>query len=257
MNTRKIAAILISGTMTALSAGMTPALADDAKPGENWQGPYGGLALGGAYSAANPDSSIVLPSYFSAGDDTQLNPILQRDIDGWDVTGALLAGYDWQFGNITYGLEGDLSLMDFSESENTSGIYDTNGENFTTSTTVETNFAFSLRPKIGYVQDKFQIYAALGPSISRFKTTHRFTDTTAPAKDIRFSDTKTAFGISSSIGAGYLLNDGWVVRGDYVFSYYPDILDGSSNVDAATPDDIKYDSAFQSHNIRFALIKRF
>lgn len=255
MNTRRMAAALMLGTMTAIISGITPAFAEDAQSTQNWQGLYGGLALGGAYSAANPDTHTILSPYFVAGDDTQLDPLLQRKIDGWDVTGSLLAGYDWQTGNITYGLEGDVSVMDFSETENFSGNYNTNANAFNSSTTIETNFSLSLRPKIGYVQDRVQLYASLGPSISRFKTTHRFSD--AGPNNMTFTDTKTAIGVSSAIGAGYMLDGGWVLRGDYVFSYYPNITDGSDNLDNANTDDFKYGSDFQSHNIRIGLIKRF
>ena len=224
----------------------------------NWQGMYGGFALGGAYSAAMPDSRVRVNDYFvddnTGSDPGQLNPLLNQDIEDLDVTAAALFGYDFQSGNIVYGFEGDFGLMSFSETEAINGIYNTNANAFSSELKVESDFSFSLRPKIGYAVDNYLFHASFGPSISRFKTTHKFRDN---AESLSFSDTKTVLGLSSSIGAGYQLDDGWVLRGDYLFSYYPGIVDGSGYLNTGSNPDFDYDADFMSHNIRFALIKRF
>tara|TARA_R110000796_G_scaffold245103_1_gene368959 strand:+ start:10074 stop:10841 length:768 start_codon:yes stop_codon:yes gene_type:complete len=224
----------------------------------NWQGLYGGLALGGSYSAVKPDSRALESDYFTTNggnsDSAQLNPLLNQNIENLDVTGAALFGYDFQSGNVVYGFEGDLSLMSFSETETFSGTYNTNAEQFNSELKVESDFSLSLRPKIGYAVDNYLLYASFGPSLSRFKTTHKFSDN---AESLTFSDTKTVLGLSSSIGAGYQLDSDWVLRGEYLFSYYPGIVNGSGYLNAGSNADFDYDADFMSHNIRFALIKRF
>lgn len=224
----------------------------------SWTGFYGGLALGGAYSAVSPDIQAIESGYFltngSGSDSGQLNPLLNQDIEDIDVTGAALFGYDVQSGNMVYGFEGDLSFMPFSETEAISGIYATNSNPFNSELKVESDFSFSLRPKIGYAVDNYLFHASLGPSVSRFKTTHKFSDN---SESLTFSDTKTVLGLSSSIGAGYQLEDGWVLRGDYLFSYYPGIVNGSGYLDTGNNADFDYDADFMSHNVRFALIKHF
>ncbi|WP_417414297.1 outer membrane protein [Hoeflea sp.] len=262
MHFGKFEALLLSGA-AAVALFVSPAMADDtATSGADWQGFYLGLALGGAHSAAKPDTGVVYNGYFftdaSGSDREQVNPVLQRRLDGLDVTGSVLAGYDFQSGNITYGLEGDLTFMGFSQTESFGPAnYDNNpSATFTTSTTVESDFLLSLRPKLGYVTGPFQFYISAGPSVSRFKMTHEYSDT-ASGKSITFSDSKTALGVSSSVGVGYMLSDGWVLRSDYVFSYYPDIAGGSSELNGDGKTDFTYGSDFQSHNLRLALIKRF
>ncbi|MFH1804748.1 MAG: outer membrane beta-barrel protein [Pseudomonadota bacterium] len=240
--------------------------ASNAGAGEtaDWQGLYGGLAIGGAYSAAKPDTNVLYTGYFTDNatdsDREQLTPILNKTIEGFDATGSALFGYDYQDRNVIYGIEGDLTFMPFSESENHGPTaYDTSPANtFTSQTTVETDFSFSIRPKIGYAAGDWQIYLAAGPSISRFKTTHKFTDTFGTGTNHTFTDTKTAFGVSSSIGAGYLIGNGWSLRGDYVLTYFPSIVNGDRDIGQGGPaPDFSYDGDFQSHNLRFALIKRF
>jgi outer membrane immunogenic protein len=258
----RVEALLLSGIGAAVLS-VSPAMAEDAATNTDWQGFYLGLALGGADSAAKPDTGVVYNGYFvdagSASDRNQLNPILQRRISGQDVTGSVLAGYDFQSGNITYGLEGDLTFMGFSETQSAGPInYDTQpAETLTTRTTVESDFLLSLRPKLGYVSGPFQFYVSAGPSVSRFKMNHQYSDTWGGGNSVTFSDSKTAYGISSSIGVGYMVSDGWVLRSDYVFSYYPDIASGSSDLNGDGNDDFSYGSAFKSHNLRLALIKRF
>ncbi|WP_430470480.1 outer membrane protein [Thalassospira lucentensis] len=239
-------------------------LATDASAETNWSGFYGGLALGGAYSAAKPDNGVIYSGYFTddggASDREQLTPILNETIEGFDVTGSALFGYDYQDRNVIYGIEGDLTFMPFSESENHGRTtYDTSPANsFTSRTSVESDFSFSIRPKIGYATGGWQIYFAAGPSISRFKTTHEFTDTFGTGTNHTFTDTKTAFGVSSSIGAGFSFGNDWTLRGDYVFTYFPQIVNSDANIGQGGPaPDLSYDGDFQSHNIRFAVIKRF
>lgn len=240
------------------------AAASHAAADTNWSGLYGGLALGGAYSAAKPNTDVLHTGYFtsngSGSDREQLKPLLDDTIDGFDVSSSALLGYDYQDRNIVYGIEGDLTFMPFSETESHGPlVYDTNaGSRFSTQTTVETDFSFSIRPKIGYATGDWQVYFAAGPSISRFKTTHKFNDNFSGGTDHTFTDTKTAFGVSSSIGAGYMLGDGWALRGDYVMTYFPQIVNGDADIGrGGSAADFSYDADFQSHNVRFALIKRF
>lgn len=259
----KVPVSLCAGGLAVAIAGPVAAADNAAVTGHDWQGFYGGLALGGAYSEALPDTEVLYTGYFNdnvnGSDAAQVNPILQRKIGGRDFTGSALLGYDFQSGHIIYGIEADLTLMDFSESEGQGRTaYDTVPVLFfTTDTTVETNFLFNLRPKIGYATGNLQYYVSVGPSVSRIKTTTRFTDDNGGGNRLTFTDTKTAFGVSSSVGAGYHMGDGWSLRGDCVFSYFPNSTHGTAEFDNDTRPDFRFDGHFRSHNIRLALIKQF
>lgn len=233
-----------------------------AEENENWQGFYGGLALGGAYGEAEPENDVISSGYFldngpGASDPAQVGPTINDELDAADITASALFGYDHQAGNMIYGIEGDLTWASFSESSQAGPIeYDTApGESFTARTSIESDFIFAIRPKLGYAMGDFQVYLSAGPSVSRFKTEHRFSDTLTGSQTV--SDSKTAFGVSSSIGAAYALGNDWALRGDYVFNYFSGITDGSSDFNGDGNTDFSYDADFQSHNIRLALIKRF
>lgn len=226
----------------------------------DWQGIYVGLALGGAYSSSGPNTSVLQTGYFDAVDSAQIEPILRRDVGGWDLTGAALFGYDRRIDkNLVLGVEADVTGMGFSETRRQGGTaYVTVPTSaFETETTVSTDFLISLRPKVGYATGDYLFYASAGPSLARIKTTLRFSDNHLGGHTVSDTATKTAFGMSTGVGLGYSLGDGWVARGDYVLTYFPDAIDGTPEFSGDGNADFKRSGDFQSHNLRFALIKYF
>lgn len=247
-------ALLLGTTLCA------PAWAQDVS---DWRGIYMGVGVGGAYSAAQPDTRVLINGYFTdplpTSDTAQVNPILQRVIDGWDVTGSAIVGYNFQRGHFVYGVEADLTLMNFQESRSAGPIvYDTSPTNtFRTKTTVNSNYTVSLRPSVGYVTGKFLLAVSAGPAVSTFKTTFDYNDTFGGGNSLRYEDTSTRLGFSASAGVGYQISDGWSVRGDYVLNYFPNIASGNPNLAGDGRSDFDIGSDFQSHNLRLAILKSF
>ncbi len=252
--------LVVAGMIGGMISG-TAAYAGDAATSQKWQGLYGGFAIGGVYGTSSPDTTVSDGSYFDTANIDKLNSTFQEDIEGTALSGSGLLGYDVQDGNLVYGIEADLTGMNYSETENSGAvIYPSNSTiSFDVSTKVESKFAFSIRPKIGYSFGDTMVHVAAGPTVSRFKYKFSFLDSTGASAAASFSDEKTAFGVSSTIGVSHQIGDGWSLRGDYVFTYYPDIVDGSHLLSAPAPrtDVFTHDADFQSHNIRIGLIKRF
>ncbi|MEZ8603658.1 outer membrane protein [Vibrio splendidus] len=228
-----------------------------------WEGFYTGVALGVANNKASSTSALDYSGgYFfdsgSSSDSGQINPLLQKDLDGTDFTGSLILGFDFRENNLIYGIEADFTLSQFSETNSVkSVVYDTAPTHtFDMNQTIETDYQISLRPKIGYVTDQFQVYLSVGPSIAKFKTNNSYEDSLR-AGYTEYSDNETVIGISTSIGAAYMLSDNWAVRGDYVYSNFSDITKGDLDVDSDGDSDIKYSSDFESHNFRLAIVKYF
>lgn len=231
------------------------AYADDHGSGHGWQGFYGGAAIGGVYGQSSPDTTVSDGTYFNTANIDLLNDTFQRDVDGFAASASGLLGYNFQDGNLVYGVEADLTAMNYSETENSGAVrYNTVANDFFVRTKVENKFSFSIRPRIGYSFGDTMVHVAAGPSISRFKYDFNFSDTLGANGS--FSNEKTVFGVSSNIGVSHMIGNGWSLRGDYVFNYYPDIVDGRNQLSAG--DDVfSQDADFQSHNIRVGLIKRF
>ncbi|EAQ67561.1 putative outer-membrane immunogenic protein precursor [Marinomonas sp. MED121] len=230
----------------------------------NWEGLYTGIAIGISSSTASPSTEVEYSGYFNdnsnGSDRDQLDPILQREIEGDTTSGSLLLGYHFQKGKFVYGLEADLTFAEFSESESEGPTdYDTTAgaSNFTTVTEIKTDYMFSLRPKVGYVKDNFLMHISAGPVISEFTTTHSYTDTHGSGASLSFEDKDSSVGLSANIGIDYLISNGLSIRADYTYLHFSDILDGSGDVNSDGSDDITYGSDFTSQNIRLALTKQF
>ncbi|WP_417454192.1 outer membrane protein [Kiloniella sp.] len=234
------------------------AFAGDLKQPHSWEGLHVGFSIGGAYGNADSNYDVIDEgAYFVPGDPEQLGGLFNRKIDGQSLTGAFIAGYDFQRDNITYGIETDLTVMDFSETEGVRDVaYDTQpGTLFNQQNKIESKFMLSLRPKVGYAMGKALFHFSAGPSIGKFKYSSQFSDGNGATTS--FSDSKIALGLSSGLGVNYMVGDGWSLRGDYLFSYFPDIVDGKSALSNDAQNGFKYDADFQSHNLRFGLTKRF
>lgn len=259
MNARKFAVfgavVVLGGAISSVGA-----YASDSATSQTWQGPYGGFALGGVYGKSSPSTTVTDGTYFQTGNISKLNDTLQNSIEGAALSGSLLLGYNFQRGNVVYGVDADLTAMNFSESERNGpvGYPVTANNNFNVYTRVENKFALSIRPKIGYSFGDTMVHFAAGPTIGRFKYEWTFSDDANPAQ-ASFSDNKNALGISSSIGVDHQIGGGWSLRGDYIFTYYPDIVDGSNRLSspAGHTDRFTHDADFQSHSLRVGLIKHF
>lgn len=227
--------------------------------GENWNGLYGGFAIGGFYGKASPDTTVSDGTYFNTQNISTLNSTFQEEISDKTLSGSALLGYDVQNGNLVYGIEVDLTGMNYSEkhSRNVNYVFPA-ANSFSVSTEIESNFALSIRPKIGYSFGDTMVHLAVGPTLSRFKYRFNFFDDATPSA-ASFSDKKTELGYSANLGVNHQLGDGWLLRGDYVYTYYPDIVDGSNLLSrpAAETDVFSHDANFHSHNIRIGLFKRF
>lgn len=245
-----------------LALGSTLTLADEIRV-KDWTGLYTGIAIGATSNSASPDTQVEYSGYFTdvaaSSDRAQLDPILQNEIEGDGVSASLLAGYHFQTGSVVYGLEADLTFIDYSESESDGPTaYDTlSTASFTTTTKVEANYMISLRPKIGYVKDTFLMHLSAGPVISEFTTTHDYTDTYGIGNSLKFEDKEKSVGLSVNIGIDYRIASDLSLRADYTHMQFSKILDGNSDVNRDGNSDITYDSDLTSNNFRLALIKQF
>ncbi|RVU34030.1 porin family protein [Hwanghaeella grinnelliae] len=249
----------------AMALTFTPKAHAGSGPDTGWQGLYGGFTVGGVYGASRPDSEAELSPYFNSQFDLDdLRPSLQSAIDRTSFSGSGLFGYDFQDGALVYGIEADATVMNYSETSNASGSFVAAAVpvRFAIRTTIENNYSFSIRPKIGYVIGNWMVHAAAGPSVGHFKYDFSYDDDNSGGGPSDFTDSTIAFGVSSNLGVSYNLDNGWILRGDYVSSYYPEIINERQSFARSVGGtvfgaSIKHEAAFDSHNLRIGLIKRF
>jgi outer membrane immunogenic protein len=113
--------------------------------------------------------------------------------NGYAFGGALYTGYNWQSGNIVYGVEGDAGYSGTNNTRN--GITakdDTNG---------------SIRGRLGYDLNPFLLYGTAGIAAARVK-----------ASDDTSSDSSTAVGWTAGVGAETMITNNITARIEYRYT---------------------------------------
>lgn len=245
-------------------AATTSSIALAADSNNDWAGLYGGIAIGALHGKANPDTTTSDGTYFRTANINKLNSTFQKEVSGSSATASAILGYLKQSDHFLYGIEADLTAMNFNEKTSTTTTYtdhpaSNNTLENTTNTSIKSNFSLAIRPTIGYSFGNTMVQLGAGPVISRFNYKFSFVDgldaTTSSDND------KTAVGVSADIGIKHKFDNGLILQGDYIYSQYSNIADKDSlltnKAGATQTDKFSYDSDFKSHNVRIGLVKYF
>jgi outer membrane immunogenic protein len=111
---------LIAGSAVAARAAdlRVPVKAPVVAPAYSWAGPYVGFQAG--YGWSNDLKVAAVPNAPFANDFSGTTAFIAANhpsgltLDGF--TGGVQAGYNWQSGNLVYGVEADISYTDFRKS---------------------------------------------------------------------------------------------------------------------------------------------
>lgn len=141
----------------------------------SWRGFYIGANAGYAFG----DDGIVEPDGFFGGGQV---------------------GYNWQQGNLLFGLEGDFNGAGLDDSTAIGGGF----------ASTEVNWLSTIRGRLGFVRDKTLIYATAGVAFADIDRS-----LTTPAFIIRDSDIETGYAVGG--GVEHALNDRWSTKLEYQY----------------------------------------
>ena len=229
----------------------------------DWSGQYAGVALGVVAGKVNPTVEATDGNYFNTNNLSDLKSTFSQDFSDNDVSATFIYGYQWQQENWVYGLETNLFVSNFSskKGENAHVYENTPTISYGYSERVENKFGISIKPKVGYAFDNMLINFSVGPILSKFKYTFNFNDsnsTTDVSSD--YSDSKWALGVTTGLDFNYKLENDYVLYASYMYTYYPDVVDGKSALNATNrtwTDEFKHDASFSSHTVSVGLVKYF
>ncbi|MER9133877.1 outer membrane protein [Mesorhizobium sp. M0768] len=180
--------LLLSAAFLAVA--LTPAMAADVvelpvASTYNWTGFYLGAHVGGGKSKVDWE--------FTAFGTT-------ADHDGSGAMGGAQVGYNFQSGNIVYGVEADISAAKIDG--------DTDCPNPAFSCESDVKMLGSLRGRIGYAMDRLLIYGTGGLGFGTVEIS------TSPATS---DTTKTRAGWTLGAGLEYAFDDHWSLKGEYKY----------------------------------------
>jgi len=220
-----------------------------AAPGFSWTGAYVGANVGGAWGHADLSTSgdcsapTSPPGYFcsQAAGGANLLAIAANgtgSIDAKSATGGIQGGFNWQIGNVLYGLESDFSWFHLSGTRLVAANYPANTQNnavrttniYAIGTSFETNSLFTLRGRLGWTASNLLAYATGGLALTNLRVANSFTDNVGALGAIggaSNSDQRTGWTVGG--GLEWALNNHWTVRGEYLYVNF-----GNQRITAAT-----------------------
>jgi outer membrane immunogenic protein len=205
---RHLRSIFISASTTFLSISVLAAP-------YNWQGPYLGAFLGGAFSS-NDLTSNVSPatdvSYFlTPADVTAVNNsgTSSDDPSTWIV--GLQGGHDWVWKQMVYGVALDYSTLSLRSSSSVNNkVYPDNLAQYSINTSMSTDWLFTLRGRLGY-QTLFHcptlLYITGGMAITQLKVSNSFGDNSAFAGTGGSENSENQIGWTAGAGIEYALSN--------------------------------------------------
>ncbi len=208
-----------------------------AAPLVDWSGAYVGAF--GAYDFGKIIVNDV--SAFGAGPRFEVNDIPLQSLEG-----GVLAGYNWQRGNIVFGLEADyspgratkVSLVDTIDLDEVLEW--------------KTNWSASLRARIGFAKNAWLFYGTAGVSKINAEAGHvRYYDGTRTSIFVDGRAVNDYTGWSAGLGVEKMIGAHLVVRGEFIQSGYSEVLI------PLVPGDLPIGYAPSTSTVRAAVIWRF
>lgn len=198
-----------------------------------WTGGYVGVHLG--YGAGRTTVTELDDYSFSEFGDTQFK------FNSNGFLGGVHAGYNWQSGQLVYGLELDITGADISNTVANSMIPGAN-ESFST----RIDWFGTARARLGYSVDRFLPFVTGGVAFGHIKSSYDDNDF-VPGNHAVADDVVAGWTIGA--GAQYALTDNWSLRAEYL---YVDLQDSQGSFDG-----FRYDFDNNAHVVRLGASYKF
>ena len=183
--------IRIAGVLAAavsLCASQSVFAADlPSSAGYNWTGFYFGGNAGYAWGHSDVSSSFSCPSdagcsVSNVQNLANITSAATGSLSPTGFTGGVQAGYNWQFDATVFGLEADFNAFDLNSSRSVAVPSVTTSSIFNPTTTVDTNWLFTLRGRLGHtVAPTVLLYATGGLAMTDLQVSNSYTTASNPS----------------------------------------------------------------------------
>ena len=200
----------------------------------SWAGFYIGGNGGYGWGSAN-DAMTLGGSWLVGGgnisDSQALTPLGNGQLKPDGFTGGVQAGYNYQTGQWVFGVEADANYFGMKDSFSRSIINPATAASYAFSSSFESSWLVTVRPRIGYAMDRLLLYATGGLAIAHQKFSQTITQlNTVFTQAGSVSD--TTVGWTVGVGAEYALGNHWSVKAEYLYVDPGSVSFSSSGVGA-------------------------
>ena len=183
-----------------------------AEDGPTWTGAYFGVNAGGL-SAKGKSSIEDFPPMSFVGADPAVPSSAKLNASGFIGGGQI--GYNYQFGNVVFGIEDDFSFAGISGASATSGTIRLASTPFTLTEKQTLDWIGTLRARLGVKPaDRLLVYGTGGIAYGRVKTS---TNLSFPTQAFVGSDSSVRVGGTAGMGLEYALPYGLTARMEYLY----------------------------------------
>ena len=226
----------------------------------DWSGFYIGANAGYAWGSSNVATSVSSSgAYFVTTDPAQIAAAGQASLHPSGGTGGIQAGYNWQVGQLLYGLEVDFDAFGLNASRIvTTGYLTAPGTTFTVNQSVKTDWLFTSRGRLGWASNNWLLYMTGGLAITKIRYDNTFTDTFSPALE-NGSTSKAKTGWVLGGGLEYGLARNWSIKAEYLYMDFGSLSSSGavSNTGAVPPAVLVHSTNLTAETARAGVNYRF
>jgi outer membrane immunogenic protein len=199
-----------------------------------WTGWYLGLNAGGDWSASEASTSTT--SVPGAG--LQLSALAiglingvgsPTDIHASGFTGGAQGGYNYQMGQWLVGVEADIEY--FRSAGSTSAA--TAPGTFNLNSSVNTDWLFTARPRLGFISNNWLFYGTGGLAVTHMNGTWNLAGSAGISENASASSTKAGWVVGGGIET--MLPGKWLIGAEYLYVDFDSISATSSSTSFGTP----------------------
>jgi outer membrane immunogenic protein len=210
----------------------------------DWTGFYAGLNIGGVWGRSDPNTTIGCPAtgYFCTPalfttNGPQIAGLASGSKNSIGFTGGAQVGYNWQVGNIVYGLEGDFGAFHLQGSTGGTALYSTGapGRSFNVGTSYQTDWLATARGRLGWALSNFLLYGTGGLALTELKVSNSFMDDivvpgVASGAIESASDSAVRVGWTVGAGAEWALSSHWAIKAEYLYADFGERITATGTV---------------------------
>jgi outer membrane immunogenic protein len=213
--------MLSAAAIMAIGAA-APAVAQEESP---WSGFYAGINLGGNwgdssshFTATNGNGAVVIP------------PADVSAINGYSTsgksndagfTGGGELGYNFRLGNVLLGVETDIDAMNVNQVRSAtfqSAALISPPIKFTIAQRLSTDWMWTLRPRIGYIANRWLFFGTFGLAVSDVKLETAYSDTAISPRAFSAVSHPTKTGFAGGVGVAYAFSPHWSIKGEWLYT---------------------------------------
>lgn len=201
-----------------------------------WAGFYVGAHLGGVWGDTStatqsragqgggiPPSDIALIN--GARGDTSNKSGLNLGIEG---------GYNYVIGPLLIGLEMDWGAMDVSQTAVTTARSTRPGaspDTYRIDERLSTDWIWTLRPRIGYVADRWMVYATGGLATTQINYRMEYADNASPARSAAATLDDSKSGYALGLGGAFAITPTISLKGEWLYADFGRIRGSAATAD--------------------------